>query len=605
MRKPRSDQFLTVSFMNTSLSTLRFFVAAALLFSAAQRQSLAGSATWDQNPLSGDWNTPGNWTPQTVPNSETDVATFGASNVTNLSITNASISLDSAVFNSGAPPYTLTIQIYNLLFYGAGIVNNSGSVQLIVAPTVNDNNAAFFFYNSASAGNMTSYSIVGGLITFYNSSSAGSATFNLTDGSLQATMDFNDDSTAADATINASAGAFIAFFDSSTGGNATLNLTTAAFVSFAGSNNAEHMTGTCIGGNQQFDSEIEFEGFSSAGEGTFTTIGGSTTGEQGGFILFDNTATADNATFMIGGGLAAGLAATTLAFIDNTTAANANITANGGVDGSEGGVISFQNKSKGGRASITLLGNAELDISTHNAPGVTIGSLAGVGSVLLGTNTLTIGSNNQSTSFSGVIQDGGINPGAGGSLTKQGRGTLTLTGANTYTGTTTVNTGTFKVSNTFGSGTGTGAVNVNAGTLGGTGIIAGATTIGTGSGTGAFLAPSAGSNVQATLTIQSPLTFKADATYTYKLNTRNASGDQVIANGVTIESGAQFSFVPALNKRLTVGTVFIVINNSSGSPIAGVFPNLPDHSTFTVGRNNYQVSYEGGDGNDLTLTVVP
>src|ERR1044071_9842195 len=161
MRKPISDQFLTVSFMNTSLSTLRFFVAAALLFSAAQRQSLAGSATWDQNPLSGDWNTPGNWTPQTVPNSETDVATFGASNVTNLSITNARISLASAAFNSGAPPYTLTIQIYNLLFYGAGIVNNSGSVQSITTPTVDENDADLFFYNSATAGSMMSYSTVG------------------------------------------------------------------------------------------------------------------------------------------------------------------------------------------------------------------------------------------------------------------------------------------------------------------------------------------------------------------------------------------------------------------------------------------------------------
>jgi hypothetical protein len=26
---------------------------------------------------------------------------------------------------------------------------------------------------------------------------------------------------------------------------------------------------------------------------------------------------------------------------------------------------------------------------------------------------------------------------------------------------------------------------------------------------------------------------------------------------------------------------------------------------LTVGRNTYLASYEGGDGNDLTLTVVP
>ena len=39
----------------------------------------AGSATWNLNPASGDWNTAANWTPATVPNDESDVATFGVS----------------------------------------------------------------------------------------------------------------------------------------------------------------------------------------------------------------------------------------------------------------------------------------------------------------------------------------------------------------------------------------------------------------------------------------------------------------------------------------------------------------------------------------------
>ena len=39
--------------------------------------------------------------------------------------------------------------------------------------------------------------------------------------------------------------------------------------------------------------------------------------------------------------------------------------------------------------------------------------------------------------------------------------------------------------------------------------------------------------------------------------------------------------------------------------ISGTFANLPDGSTFTVGRNTLQANYKGGDGNDLTLTVVP
>jgi hypothetical protein len=51
--------------------------------------------------------------------------------------------------------------------------------------------------------------------------------------------------------------------------------------------------------------------------------------------------------------------------------------------------------------------------------------------------------------------------------------------------------------------------------------------------------------------------------------------------------------------------VFTVIDNTALTPIAGTFSNLPDGSTFMVGRNSFQASYTGGDGNDFTLTVVP
>jgi hypothetical protein len=63
--------------------------------------------------------------------------------------------------------------------------------------------------------------------------------------------------------------------------------------------------------------------------------------------------------------------------------------------------------------------------------------------------------------------------------------------------------------------------------------------------------------------------------------------DEVIANGVIIEAGAQFNFVAVANRRLTAGTVFTVISNTSANPISGTFANLPDGSTFTVGRNSY------------------
>jgi autotransporter-associated beta strand protein len=578
--------------MSIRMSRITFLTAAALLFLAAQRLSVAGSATWSNKPSSGDWNNPANWIPNTVPNGTSDVATFAASRVTEVTNSNVIVNLDSLVFNPGTPQYTISA-LDNIELYGTGIANNSGTTQFFVA-------GAFFFNNSAAAGNMTNFSNVGGLIVFYDSSSAGSATINLSDNMYQASLEFWESSTAANATISATGGAEVSLFDNATGGNATFTISGESFLGIVENATADHASATCIGGDQYYGAAIFFQGFGSAGESTFTAVGASTSGEKGAYIEFDGSATAANGTFVIGGGLSAGLAATTLTFFDTTTAAAATITASSGTGGSDGGAISFQEKSKGGTCSITLSGNADLDISTHRAPGVTIGSLAGAGSVLLGANTLTIGSNNQSTAFSGVIQN------AGG-LTKTGTGALTLSGTSTYTGGTTVSAGALKVNNNSGSGTGTGAVNVNASTLGGRGIIAGATTVGTGSGTGAFVAPAVGSTTQATLTIQSALTLNADATYAYTFRAKRnrATTDKVIANGVTINSGAMVALSGQTQGALTQGLVLTLISNISANPISGTFSNLPNGGIVTINGNHLQANYSGGDGNDLTLTVMP
>jgi len=148
-----------------------------------------------------------------------------------------------------------------------------------------------------------------------------------------------------------------------------------------------------------------------------------------------------------------------------------------------------------------------------------------------------------------------LSPFAPGSLEKIGRGALRLSGDNIYAGGTTIEGGTLLVANRSGSATGTGPVNITAGTLGGSGIIAGSVTI----GTGAFLAPAAGSNVPATLTIQNALTFKADATYTCTLR-KNRNGtrtDEVIANGVTINSGALVALSGQTMGALTQGMTLI------------------------------------------------
>jgi hypothetical protein len=72
---------------------------------------------------------------------------------------------------------------------------------------------------------------------------------------------------------------------------------------------------------------------------------------------------------------------------------------------------------------------------------------------------------------------------------------------------------------------------------------------------------------------------------TCKVNFGTVTVDQVEAKGVTIENGAQFSLAPVTNRKLTVSTVFTVINNTSRFPITGVFPNLVDDSMLIGGPN--------------------
>ena len=105
-----------------------------------------------------------------------------------------------------------------------------------------------------------------------------------------------------------------------------------------------------------------------------------------------------------------------------------------------------------------------------------IGSLAGNGDIRLvgsfGAMTLSTGSNNSSTTFSGLLS------GEGGGLTKTGSGTLTLEGANSYSGLTTVSAGTLQVNSASGSGTGSSAVSVASGaSLAGSGTLAGTVTV--------------------------------------------------------------------------------------------------------------------------------
>ncbi len=53
-----------------------------------------------------------------------------------------------------------------------------------------------------------------------------------------------------------------------------------------------------------------------------------------------------------------------------------------------------------------------------------------------------------------------------------------------------------------------------------------------------------------------------------------------------------------------VGQTFEIINNKGSGPVSGTFANLPEGSTINVNGNVFKISYRGGDGNDVVLTVI-
>jgi autotransporter-associated beta strand protein len=554
--------------------------------------SFAGSATWSSNPTSNDWNTAANWTPATVPNGPDDDATFDASTITQLSLADP-ITLNSLIFDSTANPCTFTLNRVNvsqLSLVGDGIINNSGRVQNFV-------NSAFpvgpgsviHFMGTASAGNRVVFTNQGGApglagasIFFYDQSNAAKAMFINQASTMSsgegATIEFSAEASAGSATI-INQGTSVLF-----GGK--------GIVEFSDQATAANAIFEVQGGRHSGEgSNVNFFDNSTAGSAAFVVGAGRQQG-YGGAVHFYDSSSAENATFTLTAGDTSPFEGY-ITFAGNSDAANGIFNINSDNDGIDPGSLVFAEDSTGGTSQIALTGIGLLEVYYHNPPGLTIGSLAGNGSVDLGSNSLTIGSNNLTTKFSGSI--------FGKGLTKIGTGTLTLAGANGYTGGTTIEAGTLIVSNTSDSATGTGPVQVNAGQLGGGGIIAGAVTVGTGSGPGAILAPGKGN--QNYLIIQSALTFNSDAAYLCGVNSQTVSADSVIAKGATL-NGAHFTLRDQGGLVLPPGTVLTVIANTSANAISGTFANLADGSTLTVGSNTYQVSYSGGDGNDLTLTVV-
>ena len=220
-----------------------------------------------------------------------------------------------------------------------------------------------------------------------------------------------------------------------------------------------------------------------------------------------------------------------------------------------------------GSSAMTMdLGQGTVTFLTRNrGAAVNFGALTGgtgtritQGSSSSGISTYTIGAKNIPCEFDGTISDGGTST-TGVAVTKTGTSNLTLTGANTYIGTTTVSSGTLQVGN--GGGTGsvgngpvvnnatllydrTGNFNVPNGMSGsGTTIQAGGgvlTYAGTNTSSGTLLVSSGNVALAASGYVSSPVSIAAGAAFDVTLNPLFSFNQSVSGSG-TIFGAANFT----------------------------------------------------------------
>ena len=357
-----------------------------------------------------------------------------------------------------------------------------------------------------------------------------------------------------------------------------------------------------------------------SGTNTYT---GSTTLSAGSLTLSGGAAMSDSSALSMGAGSTLNLSASeTIGSLAGT--GTVSLGANTLSAGADNSSTSFSG-ALGGTGGLTKLGSGALTLSGTNtftgattisagelalsggaaladgsavtvtsgalmtlASAETIASLAGAGTVALGSNTLT-SSGNASTTFSGAIN------GSGG-LTKQGSGALTLSGSNGYTGATTLNAGTLWINGSVSS-----AVQAASGsTLGGSGTITGNVLV----NSGATLAP--GANAVGTLTIQGDLALSGTLNAELAGTTPGTQYDQVVVNGTVDLGGVGSVTLSSSGGFAGSGTFALIVNDGAD---AFINPgNTAEGGSLSFGARTFRLTYAGDStgpaisgGNDLLV----
>ncbi|HPO37149.1 MAG TPA: autotransporter domain-containing protein [Kiritimatiellia bacterium] len=277
--------------------------------------------------------------------------------------------------------------------------------------------------------------------------------------------------------------------------------------------------------------------------------------------------------------------ALSLAGGNNTVLIQENSTINGSIEaGGSGNTLEFNgpgsyNSNITGTWALTKSGSGTLVLSGVNA--YTGGTTVSAG-ILQGNTTSLQGNivNNAQVTFDQA--SGGTYAGVmsgSGSLLKTGAGVLTLTGYNTYSGTTTVNAGALAVNGSISS-----AVTVNSG-----GALMGSGTINGDVSNSGMIAPG---NSIGTLTINGNYTQNAGSIYQVEANAAGQS-DKLVVNGTATLNGGTVS-VLAESGAYNTSTTFTILTAGS---VTGSFSSVTSNLAFLTPSLNY-------DANDVYLILT-
>jgi autotransporter-associated beta strand protein len=256
----------------------------------------------------------------------------------------------------------------------------------------------------------------------------------------------------------------------------------------------------------------------------------------------------------------------------------------------QSGVISGSGTfTKSGTGTLTLNGtNTYTGVTTISTGTLQLGDGTVTGNIIPQANLITDNAALIYDTPSTITQSGVIS--RTGTFTKTGTGTLILSGANTYTGATTVSAGELQFN---GVNTGISAKTVSGGTLSGTGTIPGPVTIA--NSAGSTLRGGTGSGTSGTLTVNGALTFSGTSS-SLNVTSNGASLSNVSAgtNGITENSGMTVNLLDTM----PAGTYTLI---SSSAALPGTAPTLGTNNTGKIAT----FAWTSGTGLTVTLTSPP